>query len=113
MGYLALLAFYWLWALPFFSWLLVVSAYARSMPLVWAVGVPLGVIILERIFTRQTALADWISLHMIPLGFLDTDSPITENIASAVFSLQMVSAIVVGGALVFLATWLRSKADEI
>ncbi len=38
----ALLPVYALWALPTVGWLLMVSAWARSKPFLWAVGVPLG-----------------------------------------------------------------------
>ncbi|QGZ42295.1 ABC-2 type transport system permease protein [Pseudoduganella flava] len=38
---LSLLPVYALWALPAVGWLLLVSAWARSKPFLWAVGVPL------------------------------------------------------------------------
>ncbi len=38
---LAMLPIYALWALPAIGWLLMVSAWARSKPLLWAIGVPL------------------------------------------------------------------------
>ena len=37
----AVLPIYALWALPTIGWLLLVSAWARSKPLLWAIGVPL------------------------------------------------------------------------
>ena len=37
----AILPIYALWALPTVGWLLMVSAWARSKPLLWAVGVPI------------------------------------------------------------------------
>ncbi len=37
----AMLPIYALWALPAIGWLLMVSAWARSKPLLWAIGVPL------------------------------------------------------------------------
>ena len=37
----AMLPIYALWALPTIGWLLMVSAWARSKPFLWAVGVPL------------------------------------------------------------------------
>ena len=37
----ALLPIYALWALPTIGWLLMVSAWARTKPLLWAIGVPL------------------------------------------------------------------------
>ena len=37
---LAILPIYMLWALPTVGWLLLVSAWARSRPFLWAIGVP-------------------------------------------------------------------------
>lgn len=111
--YIAAVVFYSVWALPFFGWLLAVSAFAKSVPLVWALGVPLAVSITERIFTGQTSLSDWISNHTIPVRFLSSEHFSFSAIPDQVFSLQMLSAIVVGGALVSLAIFLRGRADEI
>jgi len=110
---IGLLLFYGLWALPFFGWLLAVSAYAKSAPLAWAVGVPLAVRMVEVIITDQSRIGDWMQDHIIPISFLDQHRPIAENAFSHLFSLQMLSALVVGGAFIYLAIWLRGKADEI
>ncbi len=37
-----------IWALPFFSWLLLVSAWARQTPFLWAILPPLAIIIIEK-----------------------------------------------------------------
>jgi len=51
---LALLPVYVVWALPTVGWLMLVSSWARSKPILWAVGVPLvGLLI-----------AKWVSLAM-------------------------------------------------
>lgn len=111
--HIGLLLFYGIWALPFFGWLLAVSAYAKSAPLAWAVGIPLAIRVVEAIFTDQTRVGDWMQDHIIPISFLDQHRPIAENAFSYLFSLQMLSALVVGGAFIYLAIWLRGKADEI
>ena len=112
-GYLGLLLFHALWALPFFGWLLFVSAWAKSAPLAWAVGIPLGIKIIEVIFTDQSLAGDWMLDHIIPISFIDHHRPVAGNASSYWFSLQMLSALVVGGAFIYLAIWLRGKADEI
>jgi ABC-2 type transport system permease protein len=111
--YLGVLLFYSVWALPFFSWLIAVSAYAKSVPLVWALGVPAALTIVERIVADQSLLANWMRDHMVPIRFLNQDESVTDNIWNLLLSLQMVSAVVVGGVLIFIAIWLRGKADEI
>jgi len=111
--YLGVLLFYSLWALPFFAWLIAVSAYAKSVPLVWALGMPVALTIVERVVSDQSLLANWMSDHMVPIRFLNQDQSVTDNIWNLLLSLQMVSALAVGGVLIFVAIWLRGKADEI
>lgn len=112
-SYIGIMLFYSLWALPFYGWLLVVSAYVKSVPLAWALGVPMGVSIMERMFTDQSRLARWMGEHTVPISFVDESEPAIWVIRDHFFSLNMVSAIVVGAALIALAIWLRGRADEI
>lgn len=111
-GYLAVLMFYALWSLPFYSWLLAVSAYAKSVPLVWAVALPLVITVLERIVTSQSLVGDWMRAHVSPQQLFDQQMSIPESIRSNLLSLQMLSAVLVGAVLIVLTIWLRSKADE-
>ena len=85
----------------------------KSVPLVWAVGLPFAVSIAERIFTGQTGLSRWIGQHTVPVSFIDEHQSVSEVIKEQLFTLNMLSAIVVGAALIALAIWLRGKADEI
>jgi len=112
-SYLSAILFYSLWSLPFFAWLLVVSAFARSLPLAWALGVPFALAVCERIFTDQTVVADWMRSHVIPLGFLTSDHSSFSSLVSRLFSLQMLSAVIVGAGLVLVGIWFRGKAEEI
>ena len=111
--YIGALLFYSLWALPFFGWLIAVSAYAKSFPLIWVLGAPLALTILERVVAEEALLANWMWDHIVPISFLNQEQSVTENVWNLVLSLQMVSAVVVGSVLVFVAIWLRGKADEI
>ena len=113
LGYLEAILFYSLWSLPFSGWLLTVSAFAKSLPLAWAIGVPLGLMVCERTLTGQALITDWLGSHVIPIGFLSFDRFSSENLLARYFSLDMFSALVVGSSLVFLAVWLRSKVGEI
>ena len=111
--YLGAIVFYSFWALPFFGWLLAVSSFAKSVPFFWAVGVPIGLVISERIVTGDSLIRDWIGNHILPIGFIREENFTLSDIQYQVFSLEMLSAVVVGGALVFAAIWLRGRADEI
>lgn len=53
-----LLPVYMLWALPTVGWLLLVSSWARSKVLLWAVGVPLGAGVLVT-WTSKIFALDW------------------------------------------------------
>ncbi len=112
-NYLEAIFFYSLWCLPFSGWLLAVSAFAKSLPLAWALGVPLGIMICERIFTGHTFIIDWMGSHVIPMGFFSFDHFSSSNLLTRFFNLEMFSAILVGASLVILAIWLRGKTDEI
>ena len=111
--YLGALLFYSLWALPFFGWLIAVSAYAKSVPLVWVIGVPVATTIVERVVVEQPVFASWMWDHMIPMSFLNMEQSVADNIVNKMLSLQMLSAVVVGGVLIAIAIWLRGKAEEI
>ncbi|MBT4160093.1 MAG: hypothetical protein HOC70_13960 [Gammaproteobacteria bacterium] len=111
--YLAAVIFYSFWALPFFGWLLAISSFAKSVPLVWAMGLPFALTIAERIFTSQSTIGNWMGNHTIPIRFLSREHFSLSDLQYMIFSLEMLSAIVVGGGLVFLAIWLRGRADEI
>jgi ABC-2 type transport system permease protein len=45
-----------LWYAPIMGWLLLVSAWARSMPILWALGPPLGLALLEFLALRSKAV---------------------------------------------------------
>ena len=111
--YLGALLFYSLWALPFFGWLIAVSAYAKSVPLVWMIGVPMAATIVERVVVDQPLFASWMWDHMIPMSFLNMEQSMAGDIVKKILSLQMLSAVVVGAVLIVIAIWLRGKADEI
>ena len=111
--YLGALLFYSLWALPFFGWLIAVSAYAKSVPLVWVIGVPVATTIVERVVVDHPVFASWMWDHMIPMSFLNMEQSAADNVVNKMLSLQMLSAVVVGGVLIAIAIWLRGKAEEI
>lgn len=64
---------YALWALPTVGWLLMVSAWARSNPFLWAVGVPLLLLALiawlKKIFSFNWDIG-WFAEHIIGRGLL-------------------------------------------
>ena len=70
-----LLPVYCLWALPTVGWLLMVSSWARSKVFLWAVGVPLLLLILAvwaGKLTQTESGVDWIQMNVIGRALLGT-----------------------------------------
>nr|WP_314631176.1 hypothetical protein [uncultured Janthinobacterium sp.] len=70
-----LLPVYCLWALPTVGWLLMVSSWARSKVFLWAIGVPLLVLILTvwagKLMQTDTDVS-WIQMNVIGRALLGT-----------------------------------------
>ncbi len=56
-----------LWLLPFFGWFLLCSSWARKLVLAWAVLIPMGAMIVERLFIGTHHLSDVIFGHIAKL----------------------------------------------
>jgi len=54
-----------LWHAPLYGWLLLVSAWARRVPFLWAVLPPLATFALEAIVFQTTHLASWVGYRLI------------------------------------------------
>jgi ABC-2 type transport system permease protein len=70
-----LLPVYCLWALPTVGWLLMVSSWAKSKVFLWAVGVPLLLLILAvwaGKLTQTESGIDWIQMNVIGRALLGT-----------------------------------------
>jgi len=106
LDYLALVLINILWCLPLWGWLLVVSAYAKSVQLIWALGGPIALVFVERLVSDQDHMKAWIMQHCMPI----TSS---ANISDQLLSINMLSALITGAAMVGLAILLRGRADEL
>ena len=101
-----------LWALPMLGWILLVSASVRSLPLLWIIGIPVSISILERIVSGQSRLAEWMTSHSLSKSYeFDKHFQLSDFVDQAL-GLEMVSAIVVGAALIAAAIYMRGKVNE-
>ena len=99
-----------LWQLPLYCWVIFVSAFARSVPFVWVIGVPFAVATTESIFGGN-AISSWIWHHVVPqIGKMNLTG--VGDIVARIASLDFLITLVVSGILVSGAVWFRSKADE-
>jgi len=113
--WLAMMAFFLytaLWCLPFFTWILLVSSWAKSVPFAWVIGVPLLLVIIEEgIFRRSDYVREFIFSHSMSLrevsGGFSSFSP------TGLFTFDMLTGVVLGGVFVALTVWKRGYANEI
>jgi ABC-2 type transport system permease protein len=64
----ALLPVYVVWALPTIGWLLLVSSWAKTKPLLWAVGVPLILLVLVKWISYTLENFSGAPLNIMPLA---------------------------------------------
>ncbi|MBI3147230.1 MAG: ABC-2 transporter permease [Betaproteobacteria bacterium] len=134
--YLAVLPVYVLWALPAAGWLIMVSAWARSKPLLWAVGAPLLSAMLLAWATRLFSLpldAGWYMKNIVgrilvgiapgswmvqtrgKFQFLFSDFNGSEQLSSAwqlLATPNLWFGVAAGAAMVVIAMRLRRYRDE-
>lgn len=113
LGYLVGTGFIALWCLPFFGWLILVSAFARAIPWAWAIGVPIAILVLEKISFYGDHISVWMGSHAFGMGYLVKAGFDGETLLDMLFSLDMISALVVGLAMIAGAVWLRGRSEEI
>ena len=109
---LVFMLFVALWCLPFFAWLILVSAWARSVPLVWVIGVPVVLVMAEQLFTDSDLVGSFIGDHSFPGDLTDRLAagvgPLLANLAS----LEFLVSLVLAGSMLAAAVYFRSRADD-
>ena len=56
-----------IWGAPVFLWVLLVSGLARGQPLIWAMGIPLLVLVVEKSLLSEARVFEWFYAHATPL----------------------------------------------
>ncbi|RKX65118.1 MAG: hypothetical protein DRP42_05310 [Tenericutes bacterium] len=128
-----------IWFLPMYGWLLLVSSFAPRIPLLFAVLPPVVLAILQiwigflKTFTLNNSLfgllGEWVanSPAILSMGFHDGQGslslgiPLTEdfdhavtltNIFDRLFSVQMLTGLVIAAVFLAGALWLRHRATD-
>lgn len=105
-----------LWAAPVYGWVMLVSAWASRAPLLWAVGGPVVVILLERIVFDTSHLATFAAKHMQTQAL-----PKLSSEPSMTFSDQLAVLVdpglwlgmIIGGGFLAGAIYCRKRLNEI
>jgi hypothetical protein len=97
-----------LWLLPAVGWVLLFSAYASRVPLLWAIGVLVALSLLEEIVLGSNAIDTWIASRSSPWQYLVFSF---EDMAARLFSYDMLFGAALGAMLITGATLMRRFAD--
>lgn len=101
------------WFLPLFAWLLLVSSWVKSAPVIWAIGVPVGVSAVEGMFSSSHIVGRWILGHSLPVP---SERMLVTNPAAAfvhLFTPQMLLSLLIAAAMLYGAVVIRGRTDEI
>jgi ABC-2 type transport system permease protein len=112
LAFVGLYGFTLLWCLPFFAWLLLVSSWAKSAPLAWAVGIPIVLMLVEGALIDSNIVATFIRQHIFSFEFWQHGRHLMHGFELPE-ALEMFASLVVGMAFIAAAIWFRGKADEL
>ncbi|MDQ2076826.1 hypothetical protein [Marinimicrobium sp. ABcell2] len=107
-----------LWLLPLFSWLLLASAVAKKAPFLWAIGLPLGAVILERWVLGSSYLGGAIAGQigagvMAFVAAIQGPSELTNQLGNGLVSPALFGGLAVCAMFVLASIWLRNNRYEI
>lgn len=97
-----------LWLLPFIGWLLLFSAFANRMPLLWAIGSLALIQFLEGFVFDSNFISNWIATRSDIDNFLIVDY---GGIFDRLFSYEMFIGVAVGSILIAGAVYMRRFVD--
>ena len=101
------------WCLPIFAWIVFVSSWARSIPLVWVIGIPIVLVMLEALFTQGEWVRVFIKEHSFPGGLISRLSGGVSDMFQQFLSIEFLVSLVLAALLVYGAVYFRGKADEL
>ncbi len=111
----ALYFVYVCWALPVIGWVLFVSSFARSIPLIWTLGIPVAIFIAEAIVFGSAVFRDFIMRHAsMNLGLRTTEGFLdSHSVLAYTTQLDMYVGLALGLAFITASIWKRGTSDEL
>ncbi|MBL4679479.1 MAG: hypothetical protein JKY88_02000 [Pseudomonadales bacterium] len=112
LGMMAFFLFTAFWCLPFFTWILLVSSWAKSVPFAWVMGIPILLVVIEYYLFRSSGyIREFIANHSI--SFREVSGGFSNFYAAGVFSMEMLLAVGIGAIFISVTIWKRGYANEI
>ena len=112
---LATLALQTFWSLPVYAFAMLVSCYARSVPLVWMLAVPAVIALAEGMLLQGDRFSDFFLTHLAPLSIGSDPDNMRDwsDLLEISFSFNMGLGLLIGVPLLFVTIRLRGRSDEI
>lgn len=104
-----------LWYLPLFSWLMLASAVAKKTPSIWAMGLPLGAVILERWVLGSSYLFSAIAGQVSSgtTAFVGAIQGLVQEQSSGLVGPALFGGLALSALFIVASIWLRDNRYEI
>ncbi len=102
-----------IWSLPMYGWLMLVSAFARSVPLAWFLGIPIAVSIVEGMVLKSSTIGQWMAHHSSPTPYTFNREFQIADVLPYLMSVDTYIGVLVGVVFLGGAIWVRGRADEL
>lgn len=101
-----------LWCFPLFTWILLVSSWAKSVPFAWVAGVPILLIVLEGMLFRSSDYVRYFIMNH-SMTIREIGPGFSHFMPMDYLNLELLLAIAIGGIFTALTIWKRGFANEI
>jgi ABC-2 type transport system permease protein len=102
-----------IWSLPMYGWMVLVSAFAKSVPLAWFLGIPIAIAIVEGMVFNGGWIGNWMADHGSPTPHSFNAELHLADLTPYLASLDTFLGLLVGAGFIGGAIWLRGKGDEL
>lgn len=104
-----------LWYLPLFSWLMLASAVAKKTPSIWAMGLPLGAVILERWVLGSSYLFSAIAGQVSSgtTAFVGAIQGLVQEQSNGLVGPALFGGLALSALFIVASIWLRDNRYEI
>lgn len=111
-GLLAML-YIGVWSLPLLAWVMLVSSSARSVPIAWAIGVPVALIMFEQAALGTGYVARFIARHASPFESFEQFQGGLATMMTPLISAEYLLGLVFALAMFAMTIHMRGKASEL